>query len=208
MKLFRDDDPYISKRKWKQIFLAMSIMVLVLYVVAMICSLCGSTYFILNYQNEQMDRIEAWFRDHQIYGLINIAFNVIEFEIVMSFVLKRTVDEETYDEIEMIMYKDVYGCHFNKWLLEKATQEMVNEDGTKGGHWNLEQTTMVARSNGIEFKHFNEYDWNYVMNMVYSDYYGAVPNETASYVKIARRFLEDKDAEQGKALKYYIAMKR
>ena len=122
--------------------------------------------------------------------------------------LKRTVDEETYDEIEMIMYKDVYGCHFNKWLLEKATQDMVNEDGTKGGHWNLEQTTMVARSNGIEFKHFNEYDWNYVMNMVYSDYYGAVPNETASYVKIARRFLEDKDAEEGKALKYYLAMKR
>ena len=122
--------------------------------------------------------------------------------------LKRTVDEDTYEDIEMIMYKDVYGCHFNKWLLEKALKEMENEDGTMGGHWTLEQTTMVAKSNGIEFKNFNEYDWNYVMNMVYSDYYGVVPNETSSYVKLARKFLDDKDSTYGKALKYYLAMKR
>ena len=120
--------------------------------------------------------------------------------------LKRTVDEDTYDDIEMILYKDVYGCHFNKWLLEKATKNMTNEDGTIGGHWTVEQTTMVARSNGIEFKHFNEYDWNYVMNMIYSDYYGSVPNETNVYVKMARKFLEDKDSEKGKALKYYLAI--
>ena len=45
------------------------------------------------------------------------------------------------------------------------------------------------------------------MNMIYSDYYGSVPNETTSYAKLARKFLEDKDAEEGKALRYYLAMK-
>ena len=122
--------------------------------------------------------------------------------------LKRTVDEKTYDEIEMDLYKEVYGCHFNKWLLEKATSDMVNEDGTKGPHWTVEQTTMVARSNGVEFKDFNEYDWNYVMNMIYSDYYGVVPNETASYVKMSKKFLDDKDAPKGKALYYYLMTKK
>lgn len=121
--------------------------------------------------------------------------------------IKRSVDEKTYEDIEMILYKDVYGCHFTKWLLEKALCCMENEDGTKGGHWTVEQTTMVARNNGISFDHFNEYDWNYAMNMIYSDYYGSIPNETSSYVKLARKFLEDKDAEEGKALRYYLAMK-
>ena len=118
----------------------------------------------------------------------------------------KRIDEDVYEDIEMYLYKDVYGCHFTKWLLERALKEMINEDGTKGGHWTLEQTTMVARSNNVEFRDFNEYDWCYVMNMIYSDYYGVVPNETSVYVKMARKFLEDKDAEQGKALKYYLAM--
>ena len=58
----------------------------------------------------------------------------------------------------------------------------------------------------INFKDFNEYDWNYVMNMLYSDFYGSVPNETTVYGKMAYKFIEDKDAPHGKALKYYLAM--
>ena len=123
-----------------------------------------------------------------------------------SLGMVKRIDEDVYNDIEMYLYKEVYGCHFTKWLLEKAVKGMINEDGTTGAHWSVEQTTMVARSNGIEFKDFNEYDWNYVMNMIYSDYYGVIPNETSTYVKMAKKFLEDKDAEYGKALKYYLAM--
>ena len=122
--------------------------------------------------------------------------------------LKRVTDKETYDDIELILYKDVYGCHFNKWLLDKAVNNMENEDGTKGSHWSIEQTNQVARSNDIEFTHFNEYDWNYVMNMMYSDYFGSVPNDVQTYAKMAKKFLCDKDAEDGKALKYYITVSK
>ena len=121
--------------------------------------------------------------------------------------IKRSVDENTYDEIEIILYKDVYGCQFTKWLLDKALSKMENEDGTTGGHWTLEQTTSVAKSNGIEFIHFNEYDWCYTLNMIYSDYYGAVPNDVSTYVEIAKKFLCDKDAPEGKALRYYLEMR-
>ena len=41
------------------------------------------------------------------------------------------------------------------------------------------------------------------VGMIYSDYYGAVPNEVASYVKLAKAFLDDKDAPNGKAFIYY-----
>ena len=127
--------------------------------------------------------------------------------IDMLSMIKET-NKELYDTLEMYLYKEVYGCHFNKWLLEKATSEMVNEDGTKGIHWNIADTTSVAKSNGVSFDKFNEYDWCYVMNMMYSDYYGSVNNDTNTYVKMAIKFLNDKDAPQGKALKYYLAMKK
>ena len=116
-------------------------------------------------------------------------------------------DYEMYEELELDLYKEMYGCHFNDWLLEKALSKMVNEDGSKGGHWTLEQTQNVARSLGIKYEDFNAYDWCYVMNMIYSDYYGSVPNDVDTYGKMAKKFLEDKDAKEGKAYCYWLAMK-
>lgn len=119
----------------------------------------------------------------------------------------KETNKDLYDSLELYLYKEIHGCHFSDWLSDKALSKMYNEDGTTGGHWTVEQTTSVAKQNNIIFDKFNEYDWNYVMNMIYSDYYGAVPNETSSYVKLSKKFLEDKDAKQGKALAYYLAMK-
>lgn len=119
----------------------------------------------------------------------------------------KETHEDLYDDLEMYLYKEIHGCHFTDWLVEKATSKMMNEDGTTGKHWTVDQTTSVAKQNGITFDKYNEYDWNYVMNMMYSDYFGAVPNEISSYVKLARKFLEDKDAKEGKALHYYLSMK-
>lgn len=122
--------------------------------------------------------------------------------------IKNVVDEETYDEIELLLYKDVYGCHFNKWLLDKALSCLENDDGTKGAHWSVEETTNVAKTIEIPFDNFNEYDWCYVMNMVYSDYYKTGGTSTSFYADLAKAFLLDKDAPKGKALKYYLAMKK
>lgn len=111
-----------------------------------------------------------------------------------------------YEELESHLYHMMYGCHFNEWMLKRATEHMQNEDGTTGGHWNVEQTTQVAKNNGVMFVNFNEYDWNYVMNMIYSDYYGSVPNDVTIYFKMAKKFIEDKDAPEGKAYRYYKSM--
>lgn len=54
--------------------------------------------------------------------------------------------------------------------------------------------------------HYNRYDFAYVMNMMYSDYYGTVPDDAETYFRMAKAFIEDKDAPEGKAWKYYIAM--
>ena len=118
----------------------------------------------------------------------------------------KIYDYNLFQKYEMKLYAEMYGMHFTKWLLEKALEKMENEDGTKGGHWNIEQTNAFAKQYGIVFKNYNEYDFNYVMNMMYSDYYGSVPNETSIYAKMAKKFLEDKDVKLGKAYKYYISI--
>lgn len=117
--------------------------------------------------------------------------------------LKET-NPQTYEDLEMYLYKEIYGKHFNEWMLDKATKGMVNEDGTTGPHWTVDQTNSVAKQLGITYDTFNEYDWNYVMNMIYSDYYGVLSNEAGVYGKMAKKFLMDKDAVEGKALCYYL----
>ena len=134
--------------------------------------------------------------DEQLREFVNDALNM----------LKET-NTDIYENLEMYLYKEIHGCHFTEWLDEKATSKMINEDGSTGAHWTVDQTTSVAKQNNITFDKFNEYDWNYVMNMIYSDYYGAIPNELSYYVKMSKKFLEDKDAKSGKALTYYLAMK-
>ena len=125
-----------------------------------------------------------------------------EFTLNALSMIKET-NTELYDTLEKYLYKEMYGCHFSEWLNNKAVNEMINKDGTKGRHWTVEQTNNVAKQYNIEFHNYNEYDWNYVMNMVYSDFYDVESNNTQHYVKLAKAFLEDKDAPIGKAFKYY-----
>lgn len=120
----------------------------------------------------------------------------------------KETHHDLYDDLEMYLYEMLYGYHFSEWLLRKATSRMQNEDGTSGAHWSLDQTNSVARSKGLSFTNFNQYDFNYVMNMIYSDYFGAVPNDTDVYYKMAVKFLSDKDASDGKAFRYYYKLSK
>lgn len=135
--------------------------------------------------------------DDQVRNFIDDALGMI-----------KETNHELYDTLEMHLYKEIYGCHFNSWMLECANSKLVNEDGTTGGHWNIDQTTSVAKNVGMILSNYNEYDWNYVMNMLYSDYYGLGNADANFYGKMAKKFLEDIDAPEGKALKYYLAMKK
>lgn len=40
-------------------------------------------------------------------------------------------------------YEKEHGPHFNEEYARKAVMKMENEDGTRGPHWSLEETTTV-----------------------------------------------------------------
>lgn len=114
-------------------------------------------------------------------------------------VIHPDIHQKFYDKF----YCSVFGDHFSEELAMKAVSCMENVDGSKGEHWTIEQTTNVAKQFGIMFNTFNKYDWYYVLNMMYSDYYKLFNSSTDTYVKLAKAWLEDPDVEEGKAYRYY-----
>lgn len=68
-------------------------------------------------------------------------------------------------------YEMEHGPHFNEEHARKAVMKMENEDGTRGPHWSLEETSALASQYGISLSgKFNRYDWFVALNMVYSEY--------------------------------------
>lgn len=49
-------------------------------------------------------------------------------------------------------YEKEHGPHFNEEYARKAVMKMENEDGTRGPHWSLEETTtpIVTRLNTLQ----------------------------------------------------------
>lgn len=128
-----------------------------------------------------------------------------------NFVKKLKIENKVlYDELMNGLYIMVYGEHFNAETAKKAVESMENEDGTTGAHWSLEDTTKVAQQNNINLPtaKYNEYDWYFVLNMIYSDFCKVFGQDINLYIKVALAWLEDKDAANGKAYKYYQSVKK
>ena len=109
--------------------------------------------------------------------------------------LKYT-DYDKYKKIELKLYKRVYGEHLNEELAKSWVASMENKDGTKGEHWSLEQTNQYAEN-------YNKYDFYAIANMMRSDYYNP-KFEEATYLQMAKDWLDDKDVGDCKTLKYYM----
>lgn len=81
---------------------------------------------------------------------------------------------------------------------------MKNEDGSYGAHWEIEQTRPFMAPRGITC---DAWEWAAVMNMMYSDYCKAARKNSVDrpefYADLAAAFLEDKDAPEDKAGRYY-----
>lgn len=55
-------------------------------------------------------------------------------------------------ELAANMYEAINGPHFDEEHARYAVEGMENEDGTKGPHWTVEETTSVANQMGINLK--------------------------------------------------------
>lgn len=112
---------------------------------------------------------------------------------------------QVYETLLIDLHKNVYGFHFSKGLALKAVSELEDSNENKGGKYSLEEVNKIRRDYNISL---NEYDFYFVINMLYSDYSKLLNNDLSSYVKMSCLFLEDEDAPEGKAFKYYLSMRK
>lgn len=104
----------------------------------------------------------------------------------------------------------------SKSELDKYVKHIYHED--MPDLWTLEQTTKVAEEIGIDFDkwRYNAYTFNYVMNMMRSDYYDefkkmfatsplmkqTILDNPSFYAHLAKAWLNDEDAPADKAMWY------
>lgn len=113
-------------------------------------------------------------------------------------------DLRRYEEIADDIYVCANGKHLNESMARSWTARMQNADGSTGGKWDKTETDNAAKNVGIDFSKtkYTPWDWFAVMNMAYSDYY-TPEREYKDYITIAKQFIEDKDACEGKTYLYY-----
>lgn len=108
----------------------------------------------------------------------------------------KMYDYDEYKDMELELYKMIYGEHLNEDLARKWVSNMENKNGTRGEHWSVEQTDQYAGSH-------NRWEWYACMNMMFSDYYNPKFN-TDDYITMANNWISDKDVPSGKTLRYYF----
>lgn len=96
------------------------------------------------------------------------------------------------ERLKIERHEAMYGPHFNEECALKAVSKMENEDGSRGEHWSLEETTSIANQYGINLKgeKYNKYDWYVALNMIRSDYYRATVYSLGSITQVSNPYDE------------------
>ncbi len=118
-------------------------------------------------------------------------------EMEKTWLLTNMMLEELTSGRAIMSHTHEIPKHMTEEQAAEWNAHMVNQDGSAGGHWTIEQTSALAASLGVEFTHISPWCWNVTCNMMYSDYcsvaqtFGTdVPNW---YGSMAKAFLFDPD---------------
>lgn len=105
-------------------------------------------------------------------------------------------EPELYKHIECTLYEDAYGKKIN----EEMAHQWVRLMQPVGMHWTMEETTGAMKSLGYSL---NSIEFYVVANMMYNDYYGIVKEDETLALKLAKDWLDDKDAKECKLYEYW-----
>lgn len=79
----------ISKKEWTKVLGANLALLLLVYGVALVCTLCGSDLFLLNFQSDDLQRIEETLRGWGVYPVVEIAYSCIETVLIAGYSARK-----------------------------------------------------------------------------------------------------------------------
>lgn len=107
-------------------------------------------------------------------------------KLIVAF---KEMYEQYPDCVELYIDLALNGKHLTEDLLEKAIDGMDFLANTSA--WTLTQTNDVAKSLGITFNKYNQYDFNFMMNWYMSDMAEIWGVDAIKYGKYAHFMLEE-----------------
>ena len=115
----------------------------------------------------------------------------------MALDTMKESNHEFYEHLESLIYETVYG----KVISEEMAEDWVENMQPYHLHWTKEQTDSVMKQYAPSVKSL---DWFVVLNMMYNDYRDVLEtDEVDTYAKLAKGWLMDIDAKEGKLYYYY-----
>lgn len=78
----------ISKKEWTKVLGVNLALLLLVYAIALVCTLCGSDLFLLNFHSDDLQRIEDTLRNWNIFPIVQIGLTTIEETMVACYVAK------------------------------------------------------------------------------------------------------------------------
>lgn len=100
----------ISKKEWTKVLGVNLALLLTVYAIALICTLCGSNFFLLNFYNEDLQRIEDMLRGWGVYPVVQTALSTIEMGIVASCIVKVLVFMTRADRGKQSLFRSHFSC--------------------------------------------------------------------------------------------------
>lgn len=76
----------VSKREWAKVLGANLALLILVYAIALICTLCGSDLFLLRFESADLQRIEETLRGWGVYPILGILFSCLETFTITTFV--------------------------------------------------------------------------------------------------------------------------
>lgn len=113
----------------------------------------------------------------------------------------KEIDPTKYSKFEHKIYELAYG----KVISEEMAKEIVEHMEPYGEYWTIEATTRILNDKNY---HFTPVDFYVVMNSLKNDYGELFSDSTDTYIKMACKWLEDKDAVEYKTYEYFTHIPR
>ena len=105
---------------------------------------------------------------------------------------------EIYEKYKMCLYGMAYNYKFTKEMAEEIVEDMK----PRGEIWSYDTTTQVKNQYGLNS--INAEDFYIVINSLGNDYGDVIStDETETYIKMAKAWIDDKDAKENKIWIYF-----
>lgn len=110
----------------------------------------------------------------------------------------KDYDEDCYEKYKMKLYGMAYNYKFTKEMAEEIVENMK----PRAEIWDYETTNSVKNQYGLN--NINQEDFYLVINSLGNDYADVISiEEVDTYVKMAKAWIEDKDAKEDKTWIYF-----